>query len=142
MSRGHWKWECAILAKLERQEEFDLIDLLPPGYTRSQLVAIERAARNLEDAGKIERDHDGGKVVILKPTNYSESWAPTWEEREEEADQEWEEQREEGADPEAEAAQEEEAYQTWLEEEVDRELYEELEDKGYFESEWPDQYEE
>jgi len=54
MSKGHGKWERAILQALEEVPAFYLTDLLPDPHTRSQTVALNRAARNLCDAGKIE----------------------------------------------------------------------------------------
>jgi hypothetical protein len=54
MSKGHGKWERAILRALEQVPAFYLTDLLPEPHTRSQIVALNRAARNLCDAGKIE----------------------------------------------------------------------------------------
>jgi hypothetical protein len=83
-----------ILAAVEAGWPPYLIDLLPVAHTRAQAVALERAAINLEKAGKIERGCDQGMVVIRKPTNQSEGSAPSWEEREvdldnEEVDPEW-----------------------------------------------------
>jgi hypothetical protein len=54
MSRGHGKWERAILEALEQAAAFYLTDLLPMPHARSQCAALNRAARNLLDAGKIE----------------------------------------------------------------------------------------
>jgi hypothetical protein len=54
MSRGHGKWERAILAALDQAPAFYLTDLLPNPHTRSHVVALNRAARNLVDIGKIE----------------------------------------------------------------------------------------
>jgi hypothetical protein len=54
MSKGHGKWERAILDVLKQVAAFYLTDLLPVPHTRSQVVALNRAARNLADAGKIE----------------------------------------------------------------------------------------
>src|SRR5258707_15639593 len=54
MSRGHGKWERAILEALKGAAAFYLTDLLPIPHTRSHVVALNRAARNLHDAGKIE----------------------------------------------------------------------------------------
>jgi hypothetical protein len=53
MSRGHGKWERAILAALEQVAAFYLTDLLPTPHTRSQVVAVNRATRNLAAANKI-----------------------------------------------------------------------------------------
>jgi hypothetical protein len=55
MSRGHGKWERAILAALDRVQAFYLTDLLPTPHTRSHVVALNRAARNLVGVGKIEK---------------------------------------------------------------------------------------
>jgi len=54
MSKGHGKWERAILRALEQVPAFYLTDLLPEPHTRTQIVALNRAARNLCDAGKIQ----------------------------------------------------------------------------------------
>jgi hypothetical protein len=88
MSRGFGRLERMILAAVEAWPASYLIDLLPVAHTRAQAVALERAATNLEKAGKIERGCDRGMVVIRKPTNQSESEAPPWEEREEDLDNE------------------------------------------------------
>jgi hypothetical protein len=53
MSRGPGKWERAILQSLEHTAAFYLTDLLPTDHSRAQLVALNRAARNLEDKGRI-----------------------------------------------------------------------------------------
>lgn len=53
MSKGPGKWERSILQTLERVPAFYLADLLPTPHTRSHTVALNRAARNLCDAGKI-----------------------------------------------------------------------------------------
>jgi hypothetical protein len=86
MSRGFGRLERMILAAVEAWPASYLIDLLPVAHTRAQAVALERAATNLEKAGKIERGYDRGMVVIRKPANQSEGDAPPWEEREEAAD--------------------------------------------------------
>jgi hypothetical protein len=72
-----------ILSAVEAWPASYLIDLLPVAHTRAQAVALERAAKNLARQGKI----DLGKLVILKPSKGSQGWAPSWEEREEEADE-------------------------------------------------------
>ena len=54
MSRGYGKWERAILAALDRAPAFYLTDLLPNPHTRSHVVALNRAARNLAGAGKVQ----------------------------------------------------------------------------------------
>jgi hypothetical protein len=86
MSRGHGKLERMILSAVEARPASYLIDLLPVAHTRAQAVALERAARNLAREGKIDLAYDQGKLVILKPSKCSQGWAPSWEEREEEAD--------------------------------------------------------
>jgi hypothetical protein len=58
MSKGYGKWERAILEALKCVPAFYLADLLPDPHTRSQTVALNRAARNLFDAGKIETTHE------------------------------------------------------------------------------------
>jgi len=65
MSRGHGKWERAILAALEQAAAFYLTDLLPTPHTRSQVVALNRAARNLAATDKIRRVHGcSGRSVM------------------------------------------------------------------------------
>ena len=54
MSKGHGKWERAILQALKEAPAYYLTDLLPTPHTRSQVVALNRAANNLLTAGKIE----------------------------------------------------------------------------------------
>ena len=54
MSRGYGKWERAILAALDRAPAFYLTDLLPSPHTRAHVVALNRAARCLITAGKIQ----------------------------------------------------------------------------------------
>jgi hypothetical protein len=53
MSKGHGKWERAILEALEEVTAFYLTDLLPISHTRANVVALNRAARNLTSMGKI-----------------------------------------------------------------------------------------
>jgi hypothetical protein len=53
MSKGHSKWERLILGTLQKTAAFYLTDLLPVPHTRSHVVALNRAARNLLNAGKI-----------------------------------------------------------------------------------------
>jgi len=57
MSRGHGKWERAILQVLERVPAFYLTDLLPTPHTRSHVVALNRAARGLIAVGKVQAMH-------------------------------------------------------------------------------------
>jgi hypothetical protein len=87
MSRGFGRWERMILAAVEAGWPPYLIDLLPVAHTRAQAVALERAAKNLARQGKIDLGYDQRKLVILKPSKGSQGWAPSWEEREEEADE-------------------------------------------------------
>jgi hypothetical protein len=49
-------------------------------------VALQRAARNLARQGKIDLGYDQGKIVILKPSNCSQGWAPAREDRERETE--------------------------------------------------------
>jgi hypothetical protein len=53
MSRGPGTWQRGILAALEQHPAVYLMDLLPRPRTRSQVVALNRAARLLQQAGKI-----------------------------------------------------------------------------------------
>jgi hypothetical protein len=134
MSRGFGRLERMILAAVEAWPASYLIDLLPVAHTRAQAVALERAAINLEKAGKIERGCDRGMVVIRKPANQSESEAPPWEEREEDLDsgevgrydmreiRAWREGETDADDDRA-------ADRQLVEEEADRERSEELWDK-------------
>ena len=70
MSRGYGKWERAILETLDRVPAFYLIDLLPNRHKRSQVVALNRAARKLCGIGMINtmswlsRSH--GTVTIYR----------------------------------------------------------------------------
>ena len=57
MSRGHGKWERAILQVLERVPAFYLTDLLPTPHTRSHVGALNRAARGLIAVGKVQAMH-------------------------------------------------------------------------------------
>ena len=57
MSRGHGKWERAILAALDQAPAFYLTDLLPNPHTRSHVVALNRAARCLIALGKAQAMH-------------------------------------------------------------------------------------
>jgi hypothetical protein len=54
MSRGHGKWERAILAALEHVPAFYLTHLLPSPHRRAHVVALNRAARGLIAAGKVQ----------------------------------------------------------------------------------------
>jgi hypothetical protein len=78
MSRGHGKWERAILETLERVPAFYLTDLLPDPHTRSQTVALNRAARKLLNAGKLAvkswwaQDHDSRGYLTIFRVNWPE----------------------------------------------------------------------
>src|SRR5947209_19790815 len=72
MSRGPGRWERAILEALERVPAFYLTDLLPEPHTRSHTVALNRAARKLADAHKIESmawmcSATTGRITIYRP---------------------------------------------------------------------------
>jgi hypothetical protein len=73
MSRGHGKWERAILEALERRATFYLTELLPTPHTRSQVSALNRAARKLANASKIEtrryscRAEGKGFIMVIRP---------------------------------------------------------------------------
>ncbi len=54
MSRGPGMWQRGILAALEKYPAVYLMDLLPKPRTRSQVVALNLAARQLERAYKIQ----------------------------------------------------------------------------------------
>jgi hypothetical protein len=54
MSRGPGLWQRGILAALEKYPAVYLMDLLPRPRARSQVVALNRAARQLERASKIQ----------------------------------------------------------------------------------------
>ena len=47
-------WQRGILSALEKYPAVHLMDLLPKPRTRSQVAALNRAARQLEAAGKIQ----------------------------------------------------------------------------------------
>ena len=53
MSRGPGRWQRKILNALEGESAVFLHDLLPKEYTRAQRVAVHRAARVLDKAGKV-----------------------------------------------------------------------------------------
>jgi hypothetical protein len=54
MSKGLGIWQRVILTALDRHPAVYLMALLPSAHTRSQVVALNRAARQLESAGKID----------------------------------------------------------------------------------------
>jgi hypothetical protein len=51
MSRGPGLWQRGIMAVLDRHPAAYLMDLLPRPRTRAQVVALNRAARQLADGG-------------------------------------------------------------------------------------------
>jgi hypothetical protein len=73
MSRGLGVWQRGILAALEKHPAVYLMDLLPQPRTRSQVVALNRAARQLANAHKIGihrwayRVTQSGFVVVTRP---------------------------------------------------------------------------
>jgi hypothetical protein len=73
MSRGPGIWQRRILDTLEKYPAFYLMDLLPKDHTRSQVVALNRAARQLASNYKIEtlswwtRFGKGGFITVLRP---------------------------------------------------------------------------
>jgi hypothetical protein len=52
MSKGHGKWECAILEALNEIPAFYLTDLLPIRHTRSHVVALNRARSQFVRCGQ------------------------------------------------------------------------------------------
>ena len=75
MSRGHGKWERAILEALEQGEAFYLLDLLAahvPDWDQARstrLVALRRAVRSLEAARKVRCFYDDGahgRLVVAR----------------------------------------------------------------------------
>ena len=53
MSRGPGKWQRMILRALELHKSFFVRDLLPANAGRSACVALSRALRSLELAGRV-----------------------------------------------------------------------------------------
>jgi hypothetical protein len=71
MSRGPGSWQRGILAALEQHPAIHLMALLPRPRTRAQVVALNRAARQLAKAGKIDCYWTGkfgwpGNVVVAR----------------------------------------------------------------------------
>ena len=62
MSRGAGRWQRGILSALEKHPAVYLMDLLPQPRTRSQVVALNRAARQLASAYKVEIHRWMGRV--------------------------------------------------------------------------------
>jgi hypothetical protein len=69
MSKGPGIWERMLLAVLEKYSSAILTDLLPRPYSRSQYVALHRAAYNLERKGMVDIYHPqlGSHFWIAKP---------------------------------------------------------------------------
>jgi hypothetical protein len=75
MSRGPGRWQRAILDELHRREVFYLREVLPAPSTRSEQLAVIRAAHRLASRGLIvvdvERQHwkraAWGAVVVARP---------------------------------------------------------------------------
>lgn len=53
MSKGPGKWQRTILDALETSDSVFLRDLLPSDYSQADYSAIHRAAKKLQDAGKV-----------------------------------------------------------------------------------------
>jgi flagellar biosynthesis GTPase FlhF len=75
MSRGPGRWQQAILDELQRREVFYVREVLPATHTRSDQLAVIRAAHRLASQGLIvvdvERQHwkrtAWGAVVVARP---------------------------------------------------------------------------
>jgi hypothetical protein len=76
VSKGPGKWERAILEALDSAPAFYLSDLLPMPHTRAQIVALNRAARNLADAGKIATCHWLTRSWLVSGDGYGEGERP------------------------------------------------------------------
>jgi hypothetical protein len=59
MSRGLGRWQREIMATLEKQPAFFLVDVLSRPYPRAHYVALHRAAWTLQGAGKVDIWHTG-----------------------------------------------------------------------------------
>jgi hypothetical protein len=72
MSRGPGIWQRRILSTIEDYPAFYLMDLLPKEHTRSQVVALNRPARQLVRAYKIDihvwmcRHSKGGFITVTR----------------------------------------------------------------------------
>jgi hypothetical protein len=81
MSRGPGVWQRGILAALDQYPAVRLMDLLPRPRTRAQVVALNRAARQLAAAGTINLRHfsrmaASGSTVIARPDYHvRDPWA-------------------------------------------------------------------
>jgi hypothetical protein len=75
MSRGPGRWQRAILDELQRREVFYVREVLPATHTRSDRLALIRAAHQLARQGRlvvdVERQHWKraalGAVVVARP---------------------------------------------------------------------------
>jgi len=73
VSRGPGRWQREILGALEKHPAFYLADLLPQPHTRSQVVALNRAARQLATLYKIGicrwmcRFGHSGFITVVRP---------------------------------------------------------------------------
>jgi hypothetical protein len=73
MSKGFGIWQRAILTMFDRHPAVYLVSLLPPAHSRSQVVALNRAARQLANAGKIDVHHwhfatgRPGYIIVMRP---------------------------------------------------------------------------
>ena len=54
MSRGPGRWQRLIVERAETAWRFDITDVLPSGYSRSEYTAAARAAIRLEALGRVE----------------------------------------------------------------------------------------
>jgi hypothetical protein len=70
MSRGLGLWQRQLLAALEERSTLSLMDVLPRPYSRSQYVALHRAAYSLAEKGKVDivRSSRVGHVWVARST--------------------------------------------------------------------------
>ena len=69
MSRGLGRWQRTLIVALEEHPELILTDLLPPGYSRSQYVALHRAAESLHHK-KLEILHSYTRRIWVARLEY------------------------------------------------------------------------
>ena len=63
---GSGRWQKELLAKLENEREFYLVDCLPYSYSLEEYRHLHRAALGLMSAGKLSiRDYNGGGKRVL-----------------------------------------------------------------------------
>jgi len=69
MSRGPGKWQRLILDEVHSGRWTYLLDLLADTHTRSEYQALYRAARTLDEAGRISlwRYTTGTKKLLVGP---------------------------------------------------------------------------